>query len=166
MIEHVKRAKNGDKEAFTELVILYQAELYKIARAKINNIEDINDIIQETMLIAFNNIRKLKDESKFKAWIIKILINECNRFYKHKKIIQIPIEEIETGKQDDTDTNLTYESVLRVLKPDERIILLLHYVSGYTSKEIGEILGKNDNTIKTQLKRIKEKLNKKFEGGV
>lgn len=166
MIEHVKRAKNGDKEAFTELIILYQNELFKIARAKINNIEDINDIIQETMLIAFNNIKKLKDESKFKAWIIKILINECNRFYKTKKVIQIPIEEIETGKNDDTDTNLTYESVLSSLKPDERIIILLHYVSGYTSKEIGEILGKNDNTIKTRLKRIKEKLNKEFEGGV
>ena len=63
MIELVKRAKNGDKEAFTNLVISYQSELFKIARAKINNVEDINDVIQETMLIAFDNVGKLKDET-------------------------------------------------------------------------------------------------------
>lgn len=166
MTELVKRAKNGDKEAFTNLVISYQSELFKIARAKINNVEDINDVIQETMLIAFDNVGRLKDETKFKAWIIKILINECNRFYKSKKIVQMPIEEYTEGKLDNVDDKIIYEKVLSYLKPDERIIILLHYVSGYTSKEIAEILSKNENTIKTKIKRIKEKLYEKFEGGV
>ena len=78
MDELVKRAQQGDKEAFTELILLLKADLYKIAKTRIKNDEDIYDAIQETMIVAFKSIKKLKKIESFKPWIIKILINTCN----------------------------------------------------------------------------------------
>lgn len=60
MDELVKRAQQGNKEAFTELILLLKADLYKIAKTRIKNDEDIYDAIQETMIIAFKSIKKLK----------------------------------------------------------------------------------------------------------
>ena len=83
--ELVEKAKNGDCEAFNKLILNIQKEIYCITKSKIDNENDIEDIIQETMLKAFLHIKKLKDNSLFKTWIIRILINDCNNFYKRKK---------------------------------------------------------------------------------
>ena len=78
----IKRAKEGDKEAFTQAILLIKNDLYKIAKVRTSNEDDIQDIIQETMMDAYKYIKKLKETSKFKSWIIKILINNCSKYYK------------------------------------------------------------------------------------
>ena len=88
MEELILEAKKGNIEAFTLAILNIKNDLYKIAKVKTSNEEDIQDIIQETMLNAYKNIKKLKDPSKFKSWIIKILINNCNKYYyKYKYLI-------------------------------------------------------------------------------
>ena len=77
--ELIKKAKNGDKGAFTDLIINIQDELYKIARMRLSSEEDIDDAIQETMISAFYGIKHLKHTQYFKTWIIKILINKLAR---------------------------------------------------------------------------------------
>ena len=80
----VIKAQEGDKEAFTQAILLIKNDLYKISKMKTTNEEDIQDIIQETMLDAYKYLKKLKEHKKFKAWIIKILINNCNKYYRKK----------------------------------------------------------------------------------
>ena len=84
MEELIKRAQKGDKEAFTEIILSIRNELYKIAKTRIINENDIDDIIQETMIEAYKSIKKLRNLKKLKMWVIKILINKCNKFYKRK----------------------------------------------------------------------------------
>ena len=78
----VFRAKSGETKAFTELIHNIENDLYRIAKTRLNNDDDISDAIQETMIKAFQKLKTLKDNSKFKSWIIKICINECNTVYK------------------------------------------------------------------------------------
>ena len=66
MEELVEKAKNNNSDAFTYLILNIEKDLYCIAKSKIENENDIEDIIQETMLIAFLNIKKLKNNSFFK----------------------------------------------------------------------------------------------------
>ena len=81
----VNKAKNGDKEAFCELILIVKDDLYKIAKSRLGNKEDdIFDAIQETIISAYISIGKLKKVLSFKSWIIKILINECNDILKKK----------------------------------------------------------------------------------
>ncbi len=58
--------------------------MYRVAKGILKVEEDIEDAIQTTILIAFNKINTLKDERYFKTWLIRILINECNKIYKKK----------------------------------------------------------------------------------
>ena len=93
MEELVERAKNKDKTAFSELIIKVKKELYLIAKTKLNNEEDIADAIQETLFISYKNLKKLRKNEIFKTWIIRILINECNKIYKKKSKHIISYEE-------------------------------------------------------------------------
>lgn len=61
MEELVVKAKKGDKEAFTQIVLILKEDLYKIAKTRITNEADIEDAIQETMIEAYKSIKKIKD---------------------------------------------------------------------------------------------------------
>ena len=77
----IKKAIGGDKEAFSKLINEYERKLYIIARSRISNEEDVKDIIQDTIMNAYINLKTLKNIDKFNSWITTILINKCNKFY-------------------------------------------------------------------------------------
>ncbi len=163
--ELVYKAKRGDKEAFTSLILKLEDDLYKIARARLNSEEEILDAVQETMISAYKSVHKIRNEDYFKTWIIKILINKCNDIYKNRKIISMPLNnDIESNTI--FDENLTFEFIINQLNYDERIAIILHYLEGYTTKEISKILKTNENTIKSRIFRAKEKIKMQYKGGV
>ncbi len=166
MEELVEKAKKEDKQAFTNLILSIQRDLYCIAKSKIGNENDIDDIIQETMIIAFLNIKKLKNNKFFKTWIIKILINNCNKFYKRKKLKSIEQnDEVRKIRSKEIDmSNIEFEDLISFLKEDEKIILTLYYYLGYTTKEISQILNKREGTICSKISRAKMKIKEKYKG--
>ncbi len=85
IIQLIKKAQKGNKDAFNELMLYYEKDLYNIAKSRLYNEDDVCDAVQETILIAYQSIGKLLNPSKFKLWLIKILINECNKVYKNQK---------------------------------------------------------------------------------
>lgn len=175
--ELINKAKNGDKEAFIECVKLVQNYLFNIAYMKLNNIEDANDVIQETMLNAFKNISNLREPKYFKTWIIRILINECNRFYKEKykrinlfnKIIRrSDANEIDWSintVEDKLDSKMDYDLMIKELNPNEQNIIILYFGNRFSKKEIADILNISINTVKTRLRRAEEKIRKKRKEG-
>lgn len=78
----IKKAQKGDEEAFIKVIDEYMTQMYKIARSRLKDEDSIGDAIQETILAAFMNIKKLKETCYFKTWLIKILINKCNDIIK------------------------------------------------------------------------------------
>lgn len=166
MKELVERAKNEDSDAFTNLILNIERDLYCIARSKIDNENDIDDIIQETMMIAFLNIKKLKNNSLFKTWVIRILINNCNKFYKRKKYKSIDEDEEikKIGSVEMDLSNIEFKDFISFLNEDERTILTLYYYLGYTTKEISKILNKREGTICSKISRAKIKIKEKYKG--
>ncbi len=168
MEELVKKAKNNDEEAFDKLITLIEKEMYLIAKTRLKNDDDIADALQETILKCFQNIYKLRDAKLFKTWTIKILINECNKIYRKKEKYKISLEDNEIEKYiklEENYNNIGFDILIRKLEDDEKLILTLYYCSGYTTKEIGKILHKSENTIKSKMLRSKKKLKKQYEGG-
>lgn len=170
MYELVEKARRGNKEAFTELILELEDDLYKIARTRLSNKEDICDAIQETMISAYKSINKLRKVELFKTWIIKILINKCNDIYRKTQFIEL--EENILTKQDfnnlslNLEENLNFDFIMKILNYDERIAMTLYYLEEYTTKEIGKMLHTNENTIKTRIRRAKEKIKNEYERGV
>lgn len=166
MEELIEKSKQGDKEAFTQIIITIELELYKIAKTRLVREEDIEDAVQETILEAFRNIKKLKSNNFFKTWIIRILINKCNDIYKkNKKFNHVSIENIEDNKYcietrdcNLEDSNLDFEILISRLQYKERIILVLYYLEDFTIKQIGKILLIPASTVKNRLSRARNKL--------
>lgn len=163
----VEKAMNGNKEAFSEIIESLKMDLYKIAKVRLKNEDDILDAIQETIVSSYKSIKKLNKPENFKKWIIKILINKCNNIYLQKKNNYISFEDVsENLIQEENDyNNLEMEDVLNYLTDEEKIIITLYYLEDYKSKEIAWLLDMNENTVKTKISRAKLKLKNKLKGG-
>lgn len=170
----ILKAKNNDKDAFTKLILNIEQNLYNIAKTRLKSEEDINDAMQETEIIAFRSIKKLEQPQYFKAWIIKILINECNKIYnkntKHfnifKKITKNKdIIGYDDGYINNIENKIELEKIFDFLNYDEKLAILLHYKEKYTIAQISEILNANQNTIRSRIARAKEKLSAYNKGG-
>ena len=170
MEELIRKAISGDTEAYAEVMESIQNTLYRIAKTRLDNENDIYDAIYETTLKSFKNLKKLKNIEFFKTWVIRILINECNKIYntnmKHLKLIEKLSVVEESNYIDDTISNLNFESLISILNYEERIVFTLYFHDRYTPTEIAKILNVSVNTIKSRLKRGKEKLQEKLIGGV
>ncbi len=171
MNELIEKAQSGDHFAFASLLELYKQDLYKLALAKLGNTFDVDDVMQETIITAYTKLSQLKDPSKFKVWLFKILINNCNMFYRKKKNTPTSLDSIysysisEDTSVNKVDSNLNFYLILQLLTEKEKAIAILYYASDCSIKEISRILKINPNTIKTNLKRIREKLKEKLMEG-
>lgn len=170
MEELISKAMSGDKEAFTDIILEYEQELYKIARMRLTNDYYICEAIQNTMILAYKHIKKVKNANYLKTWIVRILINECKKIYKNEKKYALledsQIVDIVDVKNDyeQIDSELTFYSLVKILDYDERQIIIMYYSSGFSIKEISSILHINENTVKTKMSRAKSKLKKEYKG--
>lgn len=148
------------------LILDIQSELYKIAKIRLYNEDDINEAVQETMIEAFKGINKLKYNQYFKTWIIKILINKCNKIYRKNKKENISYEYNNIENQisnDEIKSDVDFYILISRLEYEERMIITLYYLERYTTKEISKIIGKSENTVKTKLSRAKKKIKRYLE---
>lgn len=170
MEELVEKAKKNDETAFNELIISIEKEIYLIAKTRLKNEDDIADAMQETIILCYKNLKKLRDNSFFKTWTIKILINECNKIYKKRQKYNVSFEEENMDNyiqnRDNSLEQVSFDILIRNLKDEEKTILTLYYCSKYTTKEISKILKINEGTIRSKISRAKEKLKNEYEGGM
>lgn len=165
MEELIKKAKDGDKEAFTTLMLSLEKKLYKIAKTRLKNDDDVYDAIQETIIEAFKSIKKLKKIEAFKTWIVKILINKTNDIFRrrnNKKEVSFEdindIERESSYNNENVDELLDFNFVRKQLKYEDGLIIILYYMEGFSDKEIGNILKLKENTVKTKRIRAKQKI--------
>lgn len=161
----IKKAQNGDKEAFISIINEHLQMMYKVAKTRLSSEEDIGDAIQETILSAYKSICVLKNTSYFKTWLIKILINKCNDIIsKNKKIIYVE-DYYESIENEDLleakvsiEENIVFNETLNSLDESYKTVIVLYYVSGFNTREISEILKEKEGTIKSRLSRGRQKL--------
>lgn len=78
----IHKAKRGDIKAFSELYAQLYQELYKFALYTMKHSQDAEDVVSETVIAAYENIKKLKKEESFRSWIFTILMNQCKKHFK------------------------------------------------------------------------------------
>lgn len=165
MEELIQKARNGDKEAFTTIMLSLEKDLYKLAKTRLKNDDDIYDAIQETIIQAFKSIKKLKNTEAFRTWIFRILINKTNDIFRRKKNKkEISIEDIKNTEISNSyidgniDNLLDLNFMRKQLKYEDSVIITLYYMEGFSDKEIGDILKLKENTVKTKRTRAKQKI--------
>ena len=169
----VKKAKRGNEEAFSKLILAEKDSLYKIAISRMKTIEDAEDVIQETVIEAYVKMHTIRKNESFKSWIRTILLDMIKTFYerKAKKDIKIQTKLMENFEKDNvnniikTEQDMDFKMLLNKLEDEDRTIILLFYNDGYKVKEISKMLNMNVNTVKTKLSRARKKIEKMKQGG-
>lgn len=154
----VKLAINGNTEAFARLYSLVYKDLYHIALYSLRSTHDACDAVSETVLDAFSTIGKLRDEKAFRSWIMRILSAKIKQ--KQRDYFTDTAELTDSNEPDSEFgfENIELKQALENLEPQDRIILSMSVLEGYTSEEISEICDIKANTVRSRLARIKKRL--------
>lgn len=143
----------------------YADTVFRICILHLKNKSDAEDIFQEVFLKFALNDKKFENANHEKAWIIRVTINACKDLIKsffRSRTISID-ELISVADEEKEDLSYVLEVVLK-LPAKYRDAIYLHYYEGYSALEIGEILGKNENTVYSILSRGRSMLKESLEG--
>ncbi|ADU32088.1 RNA polymerase sigma factor [Evansella cellulosilytica] len=157
-IKEVKKARKGNAAAFERLIIEHQVMMYRVAKTILPKDEDCADAIQETILKAYEKLPTLREPAYFKTWLMRILMNESYQILRQRKKIVV-LEE--WGEQSSDDVGYEKIEIMELLEtlPEEQCQLLkLFYIEGFSIEDLASIYKVPENTIKTRLRRAREKM--------
>lgn len=123
-----------------------ERRLYRVARTLLSCDADCEDAVQEALLRAWSRLDGLREERYFETWLIRILINECRRLARRRPDVAELPENLPAWES----SNAVMDA-LRALPPKHRIAVELHYVEGYSVREIAELLRLPEGTVKWRL---------------
>ncbi|MGX4601299.1 sigma-70 family RNA polymerase sigma factor [Faecalimicrobium sp. JNUCC 81] len=157
----IKKSIKGDGECFEELVKKYKFYLYKVAYSYTKNEDKALDLIQECTYRAWKNIKNLKQESSFKPWISKILVNiAITTIKKESKIIISEIDEniVHVKKDISIEEKVDIHEAIDTLKPEYKMVIILKYFDDMTIEEIAYVMEIPINTVKSHLRRARQSM--------
>lgn len=143
------------KEQFDERVLSLEQTLYNVSYNMLSSPHDRADAVQETIKKAMIKRESLRDDNFLKTWLIRILINECHNIQRMQKRIE-PREYMEEPLPNTASRELL--DALGQLDEKHRLPIVLHHISGYTTKEVAKILRIPEGTVKYRLVRGRETL--------
>ena len=141
-----------------ELVIKHENTLYRAALAILGDAQEAEDAVQETYLRYLEKRPEFQDENHEKAWLLKVTANRCKSILRARNR-HPAVELLDVYPAPDNDGRELMEAVL-ALPANQRAAVHLHYYEGYTSEEIGAILGQRPGTVRSHLSRAREALRK------
>ena len=174
-IRVIKDAQKGSIAAFNQLVMAYQGTAYNVAYRVIGNGDAAADACQEAFLKAYQAIKQYRGGS-FKSWLLRIVTNTCYDQMRYKSRRPATSLEDMVENSDHAGDKLVNgserpeESILRGelsdliqlginhLPDDQRVVLVLSDVQGFSYQEIAEIVGQPLGTIKSRLSRGRQRL--------
>ena len=162
MIGDVQKARKGNVRAFERLMNSHKVVMYRVAKTILHSDADCADAMQESMLKAFENLKSLREPAYFKTWLLRIVINECNRIHRHNKKV-VEITERMAPAADEGFAKVEIEQLLMTLPQEDRDLLKLYHIEDISIKDLADLYRAPENTIKTWLRRAREKARRIWE---
>jgi RNA polymerase sigma-70 factor (ECF subfamily) len=152
----VEAARRGDHEAFEVLATSAGDRLYAVARLILRDASLAEDAVQEALVRAWRQLPSLRDPERFDAWLYRLVVRACadqgrqlRRWSNQvRPIVLEPSTGDETGAVADREQ---LERGFQRLRPEQRAVVVLHYYSGFTTREIARILGIPEGTARSRL---------------
>ncbi len=160
----INSVREGETDAFGELVRKYEDFVFALILGLVHSEDTAKDVAQEVFLRAYRGIRRFELKSSFKTWLYRIAHNTAiSHLNREKAKTRIDIDQA-TEPAFDTrgrqSLRLTLEKLIRLLKPDHRSVIILHYYDDLKYEEIAEVMDCPIGTVKIRLYRAKHELKK------
>lgn len=149
--------------SYEDVVKKYKQTVGAVCVMRLKSYADAEDCFQNTFFKLYHNSPEFNDENHLKAWLIRVAINECNKYIRANKRF-VPLKNDAKASVSFPEDRCDMSWALLKLEDKYREVLYLYYGEGYNTNEIAQILNKSPNTVKTLLRRGKEKL-KNIYGG-
>jgi RNA polymerase sigma-70 factor (ECF subfamily) len=166
--ELIERARDGDEDAFAELVVRHAQRVYASLRRFGLDPEAADEVAQEVFVRAWRGLARFQERAQFSTWLYRIAFNEAQRWRARSgharveptadgedPIVSLP-ESPELGPEAralDREFEQTLEQALDLLPPDWRIAVVLRDIEGLTTSEAAEVVGIREAAFKSRLHR-------------
>jgi len=168
-LDLVRRAQQGDADAFASLFHQHKARIYSVCLRMTNNTAEAEDLTQDAFLQVFRKLSTFRGDSALSTWLYRIAVNTVLMHFRKKALRQISLDEPynqdakavrrEYGSRDDrlagSVDRIALARAIRELPDGYRTIFLLHEVEGYEHQEIAELLDCSVGNSKSQLHKAK-----------
>lgn len=149
------RARDGDLDAFEEIVRARMDAVYRLSFAILGDEADARDAAQETFVSAWRGLSRVRESAKFDAWLQRTAVNAARMALRgrgRRRVREIPASQVEAlaGRPAGSDSD-RLDAAMRHLPIDQRAILALHHLDGRAVAELAEILGIPVGTVKSRL---------------
>lgn len=158
-------AKTGDKEAFSELVLLFESKVYRAAFGLTGNEHDAKDLSQETFVRAFRGMAKFREKSSFFTWLYRILLNVFKSWLKNRRtamelhecpgrpaepdgILRASASCDNPARREDVDR--VYKAIYS-LPPEQKMAIVLHALESMRYSEIAKAMNCSIGTVKSRI---------------
>jgi RNA polymerase sigma factor (sigma-70 family) len=156
----VVRAQGGDHTAFAALAAASIGRLTAVARLTLRDSPRAEDAVQDALIDAWRNIRRLRDPDRFDAWLYRLLMRACldqARQQRRRRVVEIPLPALGGPTVAAADRDLVVhdelERGLRSLAPDQRAVVVLIYYVDLPIGEVAHVLDVPIGTVKSRLNR-------------
>ncbi len=179
--ELIRQLKNGNEEAFNEMVERYSKKLYYLCLKMLQNERDAEDTVQTVFLKAYMNLHKFEEKSSISTWLYRIGVNVCTDMLRKRKketvtslyatgsedeeyALEIPDEKenVEKTVLERERKEALYQAI-NTLKPKQKELIVLRDIEGLSYEEIADILHMNTGTVKSGINRARKALLEKLE---
>ena len=166
--EILTKAAGGDIASFEIIYRVAAKFVYNVAYRMVHNTADAEEITQEVFLTIYHKLREFRFQSSFKTWVYRITVNRAINYSKkmaaerrrreeHYKYLNTHDMLSKPGEAGDNYKE-TIDLCLKILNPDQRICVVLRSIEGLSYREIAGTLKISINTVRSRLKRAREKL--------
>jgi RNA polymerase sigma factor (sigma-70 family) len=172
--ELIQRVLSGDENAFSVLVKKYQKGVHALAWRKVKDFHIAEEITQDAFLQAHKKLASLKNPSQFPGWLYVIADRLCRSWFRKRKLNMQSLESTSENVLEKTDyANYICEQrearaiehqreivqrLMAQLPESERTVMVLYYLGEMNCKEISKFLGVSSHTVKSRLRRARERL--------
>ena len=155
------------REAFGELVIRFQDMAFGCAFAVLGDVYLAQDTAQEAFVVAWQKLAQLREPAAFPGWFKRIVLTQCNRLLRCKRLQILPLEAGANASTADPGPHFSAErqqlltrvlQAINALPENERLVTTLFYVNGYTQADIGEFLEVPVSTVNKRLYSARQRL--------
>jgi RNA polymerase sigma-70 factor (ECF subfamily) len=172
----VRLAQSGEEAAFEELIRRHQQRVFGLVSGILRRREDVEDVVQQVFLKVFVSLKRFDQRAAFSTWLYKISVNECWDYLRKKKVRPLVYEADLSEEQvsrldgvvsadqppasssDRAEARDLLERMMEKLPEQDRELLVLKEVEGFSVQELAEILDLNVNTVKVRLFRARARL--------
>lgn len=159
------RARTGDTQSFDEIMILHQRQVFRTAYRILGHLEDAQDAAQEVFLRLYKYLNRFDQSRGLSPWLYRITVNVCHDIARKRPKTTELTAAFASGIPDGGENNLDLTAERRImadglktLPEKERAAVVLRDIEGLSTKEVAEILGSSETTVRSQISRGRVKL--------